>query len=814
MKKTILLLITFTCFNVQTSYSQILKTYTPINGISGNGGYFGRIQGTITGTNCSSQSATFEASTSNDGNTGFNLGSTQLRWTLILPNATEVPLSQFDDQRSISVTTVGGYKVRINICGNGMCSFRNTYISGVAYINVTVPSALSSPIKNSRSNFIGQNIDLIRETITGGNFINCGNILSAKTYPVFESNFNNNPTSYNWYKGSLGLVQDNNNVAVVTSTYNTFESRFTSAQTIPGVYTITATNYCGTSSNQVFTITGREIPSISVASTAITSCLGATINLLSTATGLASGGFLLEKISPVYANLGNLNEVSSYPVTLFNNEQTLGTYRYSATNVCGTASTVNVLVTVSGKPRIIVPLVSATVCSGLSHTFTTTVSGNSLTFRWSNGNTTSENLVTSAAGNYTLTVTSGLCNAVSNTVNLNITPQVSALTGDEEISLNCNYQSGGFDNTQFQLTSQAGSRVKLYKGTTLISSYINVGSFPNNLSPILYFNTLAGSNSITTITSTVENSCGTISGGSYILIYPTVTSATLPAIALATLNQEKTVMATITGISGNRNYTINELIVQWKYNNNTISVSESKDSDFGTAKYFRPGNSNTFGVRNVSNSDLNADFILNVKACASHEFTATNPMRLTTSNSGGGGNTTTPGESISIATVSGITSSVSLSNTVSAILVSVLGSGFVNGATVTVGGVVLTNVSINGNVITGTIPAGSSVINPTNPSIIVQNPGANASTPISLTPSVVNTTNLLFEKSNVVSVYPNPSNNGEFRIENGEFVTVFDMLGKEILSTNESSFKISSKGIFVAQIQTLNGVMFVKLVVE
>ncbi|TAG52068.1 MAG: T9SS C-terminal target domain-containing protein [Cytophagales bacterium] len=69
------------------------------------------------------------------------------------------------------------------------------------------------------------------------------------------------------------------------------------------------------------------------------------------------------------------------------------------------------------------------------------------------------------------------------------------------------------------------------------------------------------------------------------------------------------------------------------------------------------------------------------------------------------------------------------------------------------------------------------------------------------------------ETATTLTIYPNPST-GAFTVENGESITVYDMLGKVILSTSETTFTIASKGIFVAKVKTANGVKFVKLVVE
>ncbi len=102
-------------------------------------------------------------------------------------------------------------------------------------------------------------------------------------------------------------------------------------------------------------------------------------------------------------------------------------------------------------------------------------------------------------------------------------------------------------------------------------------------------------------------------------------------------------------------------------------------------------------------------------------------------------NLTLSGSNVSTPTVSGINTSISLSSKNSPIIVSILGSGFSNGASVTLGGVVLSNVSIVGNVLTATIPVNSTVIDPNNPSVIVQNLGGLISNSINIEPRIVYT---------------------------------------------------------------------------
>jgi bacillolysin len=115
-----------------------------------------------------------------------------------------------------------------------------------------------------------------------------------------------------------------------------------------------------------------------------------------------------------------------------------------------------------------------------------------------------------------------------------------------------------------------------------------------------------------------------------------------------------------------------------------------------------------------------------------------------------------------VATISGLQISNSLSNTANSIKVTISSTNINAGATATIGGVALTNVSIIGtNALVGTIPAGSSVINPNNPSVVVQNTGTLASTSTNLTPTVTDVLESVSETT--VIIYPNP-NKGSFTV--------------------------------------------------
>ncbi|TAF73151.1 MAG: BspA family leucine-rich repeat surface protein [Bacteroidetes bacterium] len=173
------------------------------------------------------------------------------------------------------------------------------------------------------------------------------------------------------------------------------------------------------------------------------------------------------------------------------------------------------------------------------------------------------------------------------------------------------------------------------------------------------------------------------------------------------------------------------------------------------------------------------------------------------------------GLAISSATVSGISANGSLTSATS---ITISGTGFVNGATITVNGVSISNFTVvNSTSIIATIPAGTLLAS--NNVVLVQNPNqvASANSPVVIT-VVSLPTNLPTYQSTSFSVYPNPVVNGEWRMENGEVgatMYVFNAQGTIVYTqsitstTTEVSAKLSS-GIYLVKV----GKQMVKLVVE
>jgi hypothetical protein len=189
---------------------------------------------------------------------------------------------------------------------------------------------------------------------------------------------------------------------------------------------------------------------------------------------------------------------------------------------------------------------------------------------------------------------------------------------------------------------------------------------------------------------------------------------------------------------------------------------------------------NPAGIVSLSNNQLTVSNVGTVNVTASQSgnnaylaaSSVTQSFSVVTVTSG------TPSTSTgsNLATVSGLQISNLLSNTAYPIKVTISGTNIKVGATATVGGVALANVSVLGtNALVGTIPAGSTVTNPSNPSVAVQNAGTVASSSTIVTPIVTEVLKEAAEKA--VIIYPNP-NNGSFTVSS-TLVTSFQIYSLE-----------------------------------
>ena len=489
-----------------------------------------------------------------------------------------------------------------------------------------------------------------------------------------------------------------------------------------------------------WTITGDSLssPSFSFGSTT-TICSGTIAPVLPTIstnsiTGTWSPSVVSNTISGIYTFTGACNSTLFY-VTINNNKPTL----------------------IATQP------INQSVCGGALATFAVSATGNNLIYAWNTGETTST-ISKSITGTYLATVTGSCGSAISNPVSLTVNPITSIAT--QPVSKTACIGS----NATFAV-SATGTGVLSYAWSNSLSA-------TNTM-----ITSIAGSN----YRVTVSGACGSAISNPTTLTINALTDISTQPISQTScprLNAPFTVSATGTNLAyewSNGASTTNSMrtsvpgiyvVTVSGTCGSVVSTPTTLTSNAITAIVTQP-------ISQTSCAGLNASFVVSATGTGALTYTWSNGLSTTNTMI-----TSTPGTylvtvsgtcdaavsspvslvannctPISTVTVTGLSASRSLASINTAILVSLTGYGFQRGATVTIGGVVLTNVSVVGNVLTGTIPAGSTIINPNSPSVVVQNPNQLPSVAVSLTPSIINATNIQSSSFQdiVLNIYPNPT---------------------------------------------------------
>jgi hypothetical protein len=197
--------------------------------------------------------------------------------------------------------------------------------------------------------------------------------------------------------GSINTYQWKlNGVNIIGATSTTFNA------ILSGNYSVTITNGSCTSTSNITSVS-IETPTIS----------------LSGATTFCSGGSVTLTSSSIAGNIWS-NGATTQSITVSSS----GNYTVSVTNGTCNVTSIPTAVTVNTVPGV--PTITAsgatTFCSGGSVTLT---SSNAIGNIWSNGATT-QSIIVSSSGNYTVSVTNGTCNATSipTVVTMNAVPVI------------------------------------------------------------------------------------------------------------------------------------------------------------------------------------------------------------------------------------------------------------------------------------------------------------------------------------------------------------------------------------------------------
>ncbi len=604
-------------------------------------------------------------------------------------------------------------------------------------------------------------------------------LICANTYASFTISAIGENLKYKWSDGLTTTT------SFMTSTLGTS-------------VTVTVSGTCGTEISETAMVYGMAETKITQQPISLSTCVGATVVFDMFATG--------ESLKYMWSN--GLSTTTSMTTSVPSNN-----YNITVTGTCGTkiSNTVSLL-TLAGT-KITHQPTSETLCGGNSAHFNITALGNNLSYHWSNGLSTTTSMTTSVpSNNYNMTVTGTCGTEISSTVSL-LTLAGTKITHQPTSETLC---GGNF--AHFNITA-LGNNLSYHWSNGLSTTTSMTTSVPSNN----YNMTVTGTCG-TEISSTV--SLLTLAGTK---ITHQPTSETLCGGNFAHFN--------ITALGNNLTYhwsnglsTTTSMTTSVPSNNYNITVTGTCGTEISNTvslltlagtKIISEPMSQTIQPNASANLSISASGVDLTYKWSTNETVAAisnKPVGVYfVTVSGTCGTIVTSATILGIgtfsgfsATVSGLFTNTTLSNIINNVLVSITGFGFANGASATIGGVVLTNMTINGNIITGAIPAGSTMINPSNPIVIVQNPGENPTTPIAQVPVIIATTstNLPIYELGKISIYPNPINHGNFTISNttvGSTLLIYNSQAKlvftQVIINTETNISVALvSGIYLVKI--------------
>ena len=497
----------------------------------------------------------------------------------------------------IYTTPCSGSTLAFNNANGGTWSSSNTAVATVNSSGVvTAVSVGTATITNSYSNLFsfleGNMIVTTAITVMGG-----PTLVSATASPnpiCIGSNLTltgaaTGATSYLWTApGGAALASSTSLITSVTGV--------TAANA--GVYTLSATNVCGTTkatSSAVAVITSA--PALVTANaTPGQICAGSTLTRTGGATGAATYSWAAPGGAAIVSPTSASTSVSS--VTTANS----GTYILSASNVCGTttASTVPVVVT-AGVPTLVnASATPALLCSGSPLTLTGTASG-ATGYSWSgpSGATiaTSENssvaAVTAAnSGTYILSATNVCGTTTATTAVVSVTTSAPSL-------VTATAPSGA---------ACSGSVLALSGSAVGATSYLWAGPGGTSVDVPTALNT-----TVTGIT--------TANAGMYTLSASNVCGTTTASTAAITVNQSPSVSASVSNVSCN-GWSNGDVIL----GNIVISVSSPTGS---YSCVWSNGETSTYGVFGLSAGGYSVTVTDGNSCATTAAYTITQPAPIT-----------------------------------------------------------------------------------------------------------------------------------------------------------------------------------------
>ncbi len=331
----------------------------------------------------------------------------------------------------------------------------------------------------------------------------------------------------------------------------------TVSTTSAGIYSLSATNACGTGTATSTPITVNTTPTSVTATPSSTAlCIGNTLTLTGAATGASSyswsgpDGFSSTLLSPAAFTVGTASA---------------GIYTLSATSSCGTTTATTTAITVGNGPAAVTATPSsATVCLGNTLTLTGTATGGT-SYLWSGPGGFTSTLLnpasftagTVAAGVYTLAATNscGTVTVTTTPVVVSNPPSAPSFTGTATIAYG--------NSTTLTLTGGANDIVYYWNGTTTANTTLSAGGTGSfTVAP-----SATTTYSVTSVTSSAGCTLASVTG-----VTVTITVTGSPADTIPTMDDNMAMgnPSSATTSTGNPN---NYLLVKPQY---ALSYNNSK----------------------------------------------------------------------------------------------------------------------------------------------------------------------------------------------------------------------------------------------
>jgi hypothetical protein len=392
------------------------------------------------------------------------------------------------------------------------------------------------------------------------------------------------PLTYQWYKDNNAIQGANSNSYSITSL----------DYSDGGLYYCKASNSCGDDSTNISNLTVNLKPELLSQSSSSSICEGQSISLYVTASGSQPLTYQWYKDNVLIPSGTNnfylINSATSSDA---------GTYKCIVSNVCGSVTSSDIIISINTSPSITAQSTNATQCSGSSHTFSITANGTApLTYQWYFGNNpissatnntyTINSVATSDAGNYFCIVsnTCGNNQSTTKTLTVNEAPTITSQPS------NANKCEGSNHTFIISAIGTAPISFQWYHDnkpiTGAITSVLQISSMDTSNAGDYY--------------CTATNSCGNITSSTASLTVtqsPVITAESTSATQCS--GTSHTFSVTATGSS--------PLTYQWYFGNTAISSATNNTYTINSVAITDAGNyycivSNTCGTAQSSTKTL------------------------------------------------------------------------------------------------------------------------------------------------------------------------------------------------------------------